>query len=81
MIFNSVKNTLQSTKSFITKVIRMRAEFTILQQQAKEILYSNKPLPSNSDAQKADSDVQRAVTYCGVSPQCGDATRGNVASG
>ena len=52
-------------------------------QQAKEILYSNKPLPSNSDAQKADSDVQRAVTitYCGVSPQCGDATRGNVASG
>ena len=50
-------------------------------QQAKEILYSNKPLSSNSDAQKAESGVQRAVTYCGVSPQCGDATRGNVASG
>ena len=31
--------------------------------QAKEIPYSNKPLPLKLDAQKA-------ATFCGVSPQC-----------
>ena len=43
--------------------------------QAKEILYSNKPLASNSN-------VQKAATFCGVSPQHNDATQaeGVVAS-
>jgi len=40
-------------------------------EQAKEIMYFNKLLPSNSD-------VQKAATFCGVSPKCNDATGGNI---
>ena len=48
----------------------------ISKQQAKEILASSKPM-ANSDVQKASgSDVLRAATFCGVSPQCADAMRG-----
>ena len=50
----------------------------ISKQQAKEILASSKPM-ANSDVQKVSgSDVLRAATFCGVSPQCADATRGIV---
>jgi len=39
-------------------------------------MYSNKPAtpPSNSD-------VQKAATFCGVSPQHKDATGGNISIG
>ena len=40
-------------------------------EQAKEIMYSNKPLPSNLD-------VQKAATFCGVSLQRNDATGGSI---
>ena len=44
-------------------------------EQAKEILYSNKFLPSKSD-------VQKAATFCGVAPQhiLNDTTRGKISS-